>query len=145
MIAVSLGGCGQPASTLPDRLLPSNQPWIALPFFSDRSLRAVTRYDGCFIRQSENGAVQGLHDLLHRSAGKVGAADRAGEESVACDQNLFGGKVEAYAALGVARRVQNIGGVGSGFDRVAGVHALINLYLPGWSYTNPGGLLVEYF
>ena len=51
--------------------------------------------------------MQGLQDLLHRAAGQVGAADGAGEESVAGKQELFGREIEADAALGVTGGVED--------------------------------------
>ena len=66
--------------------------------------------DDGFVGQGHNRVMQRAQNFLHRAAGQVGAADRAGEESVAGDQVFFGREVEADAAFGMAGRVKDVGG-----------------------------------
>ena len=61
--------------------------------------------------QSQQAGVDGVDDLAWVSAGEVGAADAAGEEGVAGDEQVERGEVEAHGALGVARSVDDLGGI----------------------------------
>lgn len=95
-----------------------------------------------FVGQGQHCVVQRAHDLLHRAAGQVGAADRAGEESVAGDEFFFRGEVKADAALGVAGGMQDLGGVRSGGDGFSGGDALVDFDFAGRGHADPRGLHV---
>ena len=83
--------------------------------------------------------------LLHGSARKICAADGAGEERVAGDQLVLGREVEADAAFGVARGVQDAGGERSGGDGLSGGDAVVDFDFAGVAHADPCGLCVEHF
>ena len=64
------------------------------------------------VGEREQLAVDGAEEGWAVSAGKVGAADGAGEEGVAGKQQVLGWQVEAYAALGMAGGMQDAAGEG---------------------------------
>ncbi len=97
------------------------------------------------IRECEHGVVQRAQDFLHRSAGQVGASDGAGEESVAGDQFLVGGKIEADAAFRVSGRVQDAGAERARGDGFSALDILIDNDRARWGHADPVGLLVEHF
>lgn len=84
---------------------------IALALFANSGEGTVSGDDDSFIGKSKQCVVQRLQDFLHGAAGQIGAADGTGEKGVAGDEFLFGRKVEADAAFGMAGRVQDGGGV----------------------------------
>ena len=72
-------------------------------------MRTVAWKDKGFVGQGEQALVDGFDDLAGISAGKVGAADAAGEEGVSCDEELERREMEADGALGVAGSVEHLG------------------------------------
>ncbi len=88
--------------------------------------------------------MQGSHDLLHRAAWKISTADGTGEERIAGDQLFFCGEVEADAAFGMARGVQDAGGEGSGSDGFSSRDAAIDVDFPGGRHADPCGLHIEH-
>jgi len=92
---------------------------------------AVAGDDHGFVGQGQDRVVQGMQDLLHGTAGQIGAADGAGEESVAGDEFIVGSEVEADAALGVAGRVQDTGAERSCGDCFSGGHGAVDLDFAG--------------
>jgi hypothetical protein len=121
-----------------------DQEWIAFAFFADRGQFAVAGDYYGFVGEGEECFVDGTEDFFMRAAGEIGAAYRSREEGVAGDQLFFCGEVEADAAFGVARGVEDLGGEGAGCHRLSGGDAAIDFYLPGRSYADPGGLRVEH-
>ena len=101
--------------------------------------------DDGFVRQSQDGVVQGAEDFLHGAAGEIGAADGASEEGVAGDELLLGGEVETDATFGVAGSVEDIGGEGSGGDGFSGGDAAVDFDFAGGGDADPLGLNVEHF
>jgi hypothetical protein len=88
--------------------------------------------------------VEGADDLLAVAAGEVGAADGAGEESVSCEEEIFGSEVEADAAFGMARGVEDAGGVAGDPDDGAVFEGGVGGQDFGRGDAEPGGLLVHY-
>ncbi len=127
------------------RSLLLEQKGIAFALFANGGKRAVAGYYECFVRQCENGSVKGLQDLLHGSAGQVGAADGAGEQGVAGDQDFLRRKVNADATFGVAGRVEDGGRMGASLDGVSGIDTLIDFNRAGRCHAHPGSLRVQHF
>jgi len=121
-----------------------HQKRIALAFGGDRGEFAVAGDDYGFVRQGQHCVVQRAHDFLHGAAGEVGAPDGAGEESVTGDQFFLRFKIEADAAFGVAGSVQDLGGVRSGRDAVAGRDAAVNFDFARRGHADPRGLHIEH-
>jgi hypothetical protein len=87
------------------------EEWIAFSLISDRGGWSVARKNPGFIGQGHQPGTERVHDLIEVAAGQVGAADAAGKQGVAGNQQLERGKVEADRPLGVAGGVQNTGGI----------------------------------
>jgi len=121
------------------------QERVTLPFLPNRRRLTVAWDDYRLVWQRQHCVVQRAQNLLHRAAGKVGAADRAGEERVAGDQFLLRREIQANTAFGVARRVQNAGGLRSGGDGFSRGYAAVNFYFSRRGHADPRGLHVEHF
>ena len=87
--------------------------------------------------------MEGAEDLAAVSAGEVGAADGAGEERVAREEQVFRREVEADAALRVSWGVEDMGGVAgdAGGGAVFGARVGRNDF--GSGDAEPGGLLIH--
>ena len=81
---------------------------IAFALAADGGGGAVAGEHFGFVGQGQQAGLDGVDDLAGVAAGQVSAADAAGKERVAGDEQLERGKVEADGALGVAGRVQNL-------------------------------------
>ena len=128
-----------------DEDLAFHQERVGLAFCADRGQLAVAGDYYGFIRQGQDGVVQGAENLLHGAAGEVGAADRPGEEGVTGDQLFFGLKVEADAAFGVAGSVEDLGGERSGGDRFSGRDAAVDFDFARGAHADPRSLHVQHF
>src|SRR6202042_3795650 len=101
-------------------ILVFRQERVGFAFLTNRGQRAVAGNNHGFVRQGEDGVVQRMQDLRHRTARQIGASNGACEQCVSGNQLLVGSEVEADAALGVARRVQDAGGERSRGDGFSG-------------------------
>ena len=75
--------------------------------------------------------------------GQVGSADRAGEEGVSGEQQIFGGQVQADTALGVAGGVEDVADQASNSDDAAIVEGVVGREDFGSSHAEPAGLNVH--
>ena len=121
-----------------------HQKGIALFLIPDGGQRAVAGDYHRLIRQDQDRVVQRAHDLLHRAAGEVSAADGSGEEGVAGDEFLLSREVEADAAFGVAGGVQDIRGERSGGDCFSGRDAAVDFYFSRRRHADPDSLRVQH-
>ena len=71
------------------------------------------------IGEGEKAVVDRLQDLLGVAAGEIGSADGAGEKGVTGNEEGLVGQVEAAAAVGVARGVDDGAGESDDGDRLA--------------------------
>ena len=101
---------------------------------------AVTGNDSGFVGQSEQAGVDGVDDLLGIAAGQVGAADAAGEERVAGDDHFERREMKADGTLGVAGRVEDLGGVVVEADTMAVGQGFVGRGGFGSGNAEPGGL-----
>ena len=101
------------------------QERIAPALCADGGRGAVAGQNLGFVGQSQQAGLDGVDDLAGVAAGQVGAADAAGKERVAGDEQLERGKVEADRALGVAGRVEHLGGIAFQADDQAVGQALV--------------------
>lgn len=74
---------------------------------ADGGVGAVAWDDDGGVGEWEQFLVDGVDEGAGVAAGQVGAADGSGEEGVAGEEEILGGKVEADAALGVAGGVED--------------------------------------
>src|SRR4030095_4012356 len=79
---------------------------IGFALLANGGQRSVSRYNDSLIGQAQQLSVEGLDDLVERSARKIGPANAPGKKSIPGDQLMFTRKVKADAALGVSWRVQ---------------------------------------
>ena len=84
--------------------------------------------------------------------GEIGAADGAGEEGVAGEEEVLGGEVEADAALGVAGGEEDVAGEGwwpvvdgSDGDDAAVLEGVVGRVDFGGVHAQPAGLHVHHF
>ena len=83
---------------------------IRASLLADGGARAVAGDDDGCVGERQQLLVDGADEHGAVAAGQVGAADRAGEEGVAGEQQMLRGEVEADAALGVAGGVKDVAG-----------------------------------
>jgi len=83
---------------------------VGVALDTDGGGRAVAGDDAGGVGEWQQVVVDGVEQLAGIAAGQVGAADRAGEEGVAGDEEALLGEVEADAALGVAGGMEDAAG-----------------------------------
>ena len=107
---------------------------------ADGGCRSVAGNDSCVVGKCQQAGVYRVDDLFGVAAGKVGAADAAGKECVACNDHFERKKVEANGALGVAGCVQDLGGIVVESDVPAVEEAFVGRGGFGGLDAEPGGL-----
>ncbi len=104
------------------------EEWVAVLFLAYGGGRAVAWEDFGLFWQNQQASFDRVDDLTTVAAGQVGAAYAAGEQGIACDEQIEWSEVQADAALGVAGGVNDLGwiGVQADFEAVleAGVGGL---------------------
>ena len=100
----------------------------------------MSGHDDGLVRQRQHGAVQRLHDLFVRATRQVGAANRSREQRISRDQLLLGREIQADAALGVTRRMQNFRNQATRADLVARAEAGVDHDLFRRAHADPSGL-----
>jgi hypothetical protein len=71
----------------------------------------VARDDFGAVGEGEQARLDGVEDLVVVAAGQVGPSNAAGKEGIAGEDHFQGFEVKADGALGVAGRVNDLGGV----------------------------------
>src|SRR5579864_9428560 len=118
---------------------------IALALLTNRSERTVTRNHDSFIRQGENFFMQRGNNLLERTTRKVGTSNASREERVPGNQFLLLGKIEANAAFRMPRRMHHLRHQRPSLHFVEFTNAVIDIYFPGSSHSDPGRLQIQHF
>lgn len=59
------------------------------------------------VREGQKGVMDGLDELLAVAPGQVSSPDGAGEEGISGEKQCLLGKIEADAAFGVARSMED--------------------------------------
>lgn len=100
--------------------------------------------DRDLVGKSKEGIADGLDEFPGVAAGKVGASYGAGEEGVSGEKESLLGKVEANAAFGVARSVENRAGKTCDGDELAVFEAGVRRSDFGCRNAEPSGLNVHH-
>ena len=87
--------------------------------FGNSRCRAVTGEDGGFAGEGEEVGADTVNECVEIAAGKVGAANAAGEEYIAGDDPVASGIIERYAAGRVAGGVEYGEGIIADVQRLA--------------------------
>ena len=105
----------------------------------------MTWDDGDLIWEGEKALVDRVYELACVAAGQVGAADRTGEEGVACEEEGLSGEIETDAAFGVAGSVEDGAGEAGDGDELAVLECVVRSRDGGGGDAEPPGLNVHHF
>jgi len=118
---------------------------VSPAFGADGGGGPVAGDDVGLVGQGQQTGVNGIENLIRVAAGEVGAADAAGEKSVAGYDHLERDEVETDGALRVAGGMEDVGGIVFEADHQAVVEALVGRSCFGdGTASDPGSLLVHH-
>ncbi len=88
--------------------------------------------------------MDGGEELADITSGEVGAAYGAGEEGVSCQEEGLGGEIEADAAFGVARGVEDGSGKAGDGDELSVFEGVVGARGGGGGDAEPAGLDIHH-